>query len=128
LRQQEVDGNKQFFLTFKGAKEKSSFKMRQEIEIEVDDADSVQKFLSALGYKSALSVEKKRKLWRLGGCEVALDHLDLLGDFVEIEGPDEGKIAAVQKDLGLAELPHIQKSYASLIKSKMNEDSRERLM
>ena len=59
-------------------------------------------------------VEKKRRVWQLGGCEVALDRLPLLGDFVEIEGPDDEKIADVQERLGLAYLPHILESYACL--------------
>jgi len=51
-------------------------------------------------------------------CEVALDQLPLIGDFVEIEGPDEAKIATVQKSLGLTDLPHITESYASLVAKK----------
>ena len=127
LRRQEVNGTKEYFLTFKGPEKTSSFKMRQEIEVEIKDSDSIRKLLSALGYKSVLSVEKTRKLWRLGGCEVALDHLELLGDFVEIEGPDEEKIAAVQKQLGLAGLRHIKQSYAYMIQSKLSEIGREQI-
>ena len=115
LRRQSVDGSERFFLTYKGAKEKSNFKKRQEIEIEIIEAESTQKLLSALGYEKALVVEKKRRLWQLGRCKVALDQLPLLGDFVEIEGPNNEEIADVQRSLGLAELPHIEKSYAQLI-------------
>ena len=104
---------------YKGAKEKSNYKKRQEIEIEVSDSESTQKLLLALGYKGKLTVEKKRRLWRLGGCEVALDRLNVLGDFVEIEGPDDEKISHVQKSLGLDDLPHIPKSYASMIAEQL---------
>jgi adenylate cyclase class 2 len=121
LRCQRDGGSERFFLTYKGAKEKSRFKRRQEIEIEIKDPDSVRKLLSALGYEKVLVVEKTRRAWRLGGCEVALDHLPLLGDFVEIEGPDEEKIAAVQGDLGLSGLPHIPKGYAALTRAKLSE-------
>jgi adenylate cyclase class 2 len=114
LRQQSVAGSESFFLTYKGAKEKNNFKKRREIEIEIIDAQSTQKLLSALGYEKALVVEKKRRLWKLGGCSVALDQLPLLGAFVEIEGPDDETIADVQQSLGLADLPHIAKSYAQL--------------
>jgi adenylate cyclase class IV len=75
----------------------------------------MQRLLSALGYRQKLCVEKKRYLWRLGECEVALDRLQELGDFVEIEGPGDKQIAEVQESLGLAELPHIKKSYAAMI-------------
>ena len=118
LRKQMVRKNESLFLTYKGAKEKSNLKKRQEIELEIKDADSVRKLLSALGYEQCLVVEKKRRLWKLGDCEVALDRLSLLGDFVEIEGPDEEKIATVQKSLGLTDLPHIIESYASLVAKK----------
>jgi adenylate cyclase class 2 len=115
LRRQVVGDKTRYFLTYKGAKEKSNFKKRQEIEIEVSDTDAMQKLLSALGYKQRLCVEKKRCLWRLGECEVALDRLEGLGSFVEIEGPGDNQIAEVQESLGLAELPHITKSYAAMI-------------
>jgi adenylate cyclase class 2 len=120
LRRQVVGKSTGYFLTFKGAKEKSNYKKREEIEIEVGDADSIQKLLSALGYEQKLCVEKKRRLWRLGECEVALDLLQELGDFVEIEGPDDKQIANVQENLGLADLPHVPKSYASMIIEKIN--------
>ena len=118
LRRQVIGDNERFFLTYKGAREKSDFKKRQEIEIEIKDADSARKLLSALGYEKVLVVEKKRRVWRLGDCEVALDRLPLLGDFVEIEGPDDDKIADARRSLGLADLPHIMESYAFLVAKK----------
>jgi adenylate cyclase class 2 len=118
LRRQSVAGCDRFFLTYKGAKEKSNFKKRQEIEVEIIEADSAQKLLSALGYEKVLVIEKKRRLWQLGGCSVALDQLPLLGDFIEIEGPNENAITNVQQNLGLANLSHIAKSYAQLTREK----------
>ncbi|MFZ0034094.1 MAG: class IV adenylate cyclase [Sedimentisphaerales bacterium] len=125
LRRQLVNEHERFFLTYKGAKEKSEFKKRQEIEIEITDNDSIQKLFSALGYEKVLVIEKKRLFWQLGDCEVALDKLPLIGNFVEIEGPDEGKIADVQKSLGLSGLSHIKKSYSALIRAKLRELGKE---
>jgi len=119
LRKQIVEKNESYFLTYKGAKEKSNLKKRQEIESEINDADSIHKLLLALGYEEVLIVEKKRRLWQLCNCEVALDRLPLLGDFVEIEGPGEEEICKVQNSLGLTDLPHISKSYASLLKEQL---------
>ena len=121
LRKQTTDGETKYILTYKGAKEKSSFKKRHEIEVEVSDGESVQNILSALGYEKKITVEKHRSLWRLGGCKVALDQLKNLGNFVEIEGPDEKIINDVQKSLGLNNSQHIPKSYASLIADKLTE-------
>lgn len=123
LRRQSVAGGERFFLTYKGAKEKSNFKKRQEIEIEIIEAESTQKLLSALGYEKVMVVEKKRRLWQLGGCSVALDELPLLGAFVEIEGPDDEAITNVQLKLGLADLPHIAKSYAQLTKEERDRSN-----
>ena len=125
LRRQLVAESERFFLTYKGAKEKSSFKKRQEIEIEITDSNSVQKLFSALGYEKVLVIEKKRLTWRLNDCEIALDELPLIGNFVEIEGPDEGKIAEVQRILGLSDLPHIKESYAGLITARLHELGKE---
>jgi len=123
LRRQLVAGSERFFLTYKGAKEKSNFKKRQEIEIEIKEAESAQRLLSALGYEKVLVVEKKRRLWRLGGCFVALDRLPLLGAFVEIEGPDDETITGVQQRLSLADLTHIAKSYAQLTKEELDRSN-----
>jgi adenylate cyclase class IV len=68
-----------------------------------------------------LVFEKKRRIWRLGQCEVALDELPLLGNFLEIEGPDDKKIANVQKKLELTNLPHISESYATLMEEKLHQ-------
>lgn len=118
LRRMTGTAGEKIFLTYKGPKEKSQVKKRQEIEVELDRADSAEKLLCAIGYEKKLIVKKNRRLWRLGTCEVALDDVALLGEFVEIEGPGDEAISDVQKRLGLADLLHIPQSYASLIAEK----------
>jgi adenylate cyclase, class 2 len=119
IRQQRDNGGERIFLAYKGPKHKSNFKKRAEIEIEVSNLEKTQKLLSALGYKESIVVEKKRNLWRLGDCLVALDDVSDLGSFVEIEGSNDKKIAEVQKRLGLENLQHISKSYAELLAEKL---------
>ena len=126
LRKQTTNNRAKYILTYKGAKEKSSFKKRREIETEISNAESMRDIFLALGYDKKLVVEKKRGLWKYGGCEVALDHLKLLGDFVEIEGPNENAINDVQKILGLELIQPIPKSYASLIVDKLTEMKKQR--
>lgn len=121
IRCQVAADRTQLLITYKGPKEKSNFKKRQEIEFELSDADAAEKLLGALGFHKALVVEKTRRLWRFGGCEVAVDKLDLLGDYLEIEGPDDEKINGVQKSLGLSHLRHIPKSYAALLNARSRE-------
>ena len=125
LRRQMVGRSEKFLLTYKGAKEKNEFKKRREIEIEVGDADSAEKLLLALGYEKVLVFEKKRRIWRLGECEVSLDELPLLGGFVEIEGSDGESIADARRNLGLANLPHIGESYAFLMDEKLRQLGKE---
>ena len=121
LRRQRSGDQEKILLTYKGAKEKDNFKKRQEVEVEISDLDSAEKLLSAIGYRRALTVEKRRRIWRLSGCTVALDELPLLGSFVEIEGPDDKTITDLQRGLGLANLSHIPKSYASLIAERLHK-------
>ncbi|MCK4914009.1 MAG: class IV adenylate cyclase [Planctomycetes bacterium] len=120
LRRQLIENDEKFFLTCKSKKHPSKFKKRHEAEVEVADGDLTEELLELLGYKRALTVEKKRRLWHLAGCEIALDELPLLGKFVEIEGENEKSIANVQNMLGLAHLPHIKTGYAHLIAEKIS--------
>lgn len=120
LRRELIGSEEQIFLAFKGPREKTRLKKRAEIQIHLQDADGASKLLEALGFEKKLTFQKKRQLWRLMGCEVALDELPLLGEFVEIEGPGEEQIAEVQKKLGLADLPHIAQSYASLLADELS--------
>ncbi len=124
LRRQRVGQTERIFITYKGARQKSEFKKRQEIELEITDADSMEKILSGLAYEKILVFEKRRRIWRIGQCSAALDELPLLGDFVEIEGPDNETIAGVQRDLGLSDLTHIKESYASLVAKKQIVNSK----
>jgi adenylate cyclase class 2 len=120
-RTADKGGKEQVVITFKGPKQKGRFKRRQEIQFEVGDARLAEMLFAAIGYKKVLVFQKRRQVWRLDRCEVALDRLPLLGSFVEIEGPNEKAIACVQKKLGLADLRHIPESYAVLMERKLRE-------
>jgi adenylate cyclase class 2 len=121
LRTDRKDGRERLILAYKGPKEQDDYKKRVEIEVEVSDAGSTESLLEALGYAKALAFNKRRRLWQLHGCEVALDELPLLGVFVEIEGPDSETIAKVQATLQLGAVPHIMDSYACLIDERLSQ-------
>jgi adenylate cyclase, class 2 len=125
LRRDKTAQRERLILGYKGPKQKDDYKKRTEIEIEVKDAPKTELLLAALGYRKALVFNKRRRLWRLRDCEVALDELPLLGTFVEIEGPDSGMISQVQKMLGLSGRPHTMDSYASLIDQELSRLGRE---
>jgi adenylate cyclase, class 2 len=115
MRKEVQEGKEKTILAYKGPRENGKFKRRQEVQFGVDNAQQTIALLGALGYEKSLVIQKRRKLWWLEGCEIALDELPQLGTFVEIEGPSEEKIADVQSRLGLAQVPHIKESYAALI-------------
>lgn len=121
LRGENVEAREQLVLAYKGPKESDDYKRRAEIELEVGDAGAVESLLTALGYHKALAFNKRRRLWTLTGCAVALDELPLLGMFVEIEGPDSETIARVQAMLGLSGTPHIMDSYASQMDERLSQ-------
>lgn len=124
LRSDRTGDRERFVVTYKGPKEADDYKKRVEIEFGVSHADAADAFLQALGYRRALRFNKRRRLWELGGCEVALDELPLLGVFVEIEGPDSATIAGVQKMLDLTNAPPITDSYATLIDEQLSRSGR----
>jgi adenylate cyclase class 2 len=121
LRKQ-VDGeNQKIILTYKGPKQKSHFKSRTEIEIEVNDFEVAAELLNALDFKKSLVFEKRRQVWQLSDSAVCLDELPLLGSFIEIEASSEQAVADTLRKLQLADLPHINESYAHLMQSRLNE-------
>jgi adenylate cyclase, class 2 len=119
LRYQRIGDLEEFFLTHKGPKQKDDFKKREEIEVSVGDGQALDRLLTSVGFRQALVVTKTRRVWRMGGCLVALDEVADLGTFVEIEGPHDKAIKAVQKGLGLDGLSHVLKGYASMMAKRV---------
>ena len=121
IRREKNDNTEKIILTYKGPKQKGPFKSRQEIEVRLNDFTAMVDLLAALGYNKIIVFEKRRQLWKFDGCLVCLDELPLLGNFVEIEGPDENMIAGVVEKLQIGNLPHINAGYARLMKDKLDE-------
>jgi adenylate cyclase, class 2 len=109
-------------VTLKGPHEVSDLKRRMEVNLDVSGLEQAHELLTGLGYSPRIMIEKNRSAWQLGGCEVALDELPLIGRFVEIEGPDEAAISRVQAMLGLGNLKHIPWSYAALVEERNRRD------
>ncbi len=100
-------------LTCKGPKTVTRVKSREEIELEVQDAERMALILERLGFGQTVLYEKRRETWTMDECEVVLDELPELGWWVEIEGPSEAAITAVRRRLSLAGDP-VGKSYVEL--------------
>jgi adenylate cyclase class 2 len=118
VRHQQAAERQEVVLTYKGPLQQDTFKKRVEIEVPIGDGEALGQVLDALGYRQVIVVDKTRRVWKQGGCLVGLDDVVELGTFVEIEGPDDQAIAAVQKALGLDRLSHIPKSYAHMLAAR----------
>jgi len=109
-------------LTFKGPRTGGGFKSRAEIETALDDAAAGGQILTRLGVREVLVFEKVRETWRLGPCEVALDHLPRLGWYLEIEGHDAEAVSQVRRQLGLADTPLVGETYPALAAAAGDRD------
>lgn len=97
-------------LTYKGpARISEGIMSRFEAEVTVDDFETMDGILRALGYVPFVIYEKYRTTYRLGEVEIVLDEMPF-GHFCEIEGP-QAAIEAALDALGLTEYPRIGTSY-----------------
>lgn len=109
------ESNGRAVMTYKGPRQPRPLKTRREIEFVVDDAAAAEAMLTALKYKKVLAFEKQRQTWQVDACEVVLDTLPHLGEFLEIEGPSEHEVESVRRCLRLDQTPLITTSYLGLI-------------
>lgn len=113
---EEVAGEpKEATLTYKGPRQRSAIKIREEIETTVGNAAGACRMLAVLGFVEVLVFEKRRESWRWGACEIELDELPYLGCYVEIEGPSEEAVGQVQRELELQAAEAIRSSYIALL-------------
>ena len=111
-------------MTFKGPRKPGPLKVREELEVEVEDGEKAAAILRAMGYVVTLAFEKRRESWRLEPCKIELDELPHLGCFVEIEGPDERVILATRRELGLDTRPSITEAYVGLLMDELRSRGR----
>lgn len=99
-------------LTFKGAVENGTMKVRDEYETEIGNREVMMHVLEALGLHVWFRYEKYREEYTAEGVTVALDETPV-GTFVEIEGDEHG-ILAVTRALGRTPDDFILSSYRRL--------------
>lgn len=56
-----------------------------EYESRVQSIDQMRKIFTALDLKKLITVSKRREVWRVASYEIAIDSVDGLGEFLEIE-------------------------------------------
>jgi len=103
-------------ITFKGPAQNvdvAQVKIREELEIEVNDFDTAAAILQRLGFEAVQVYEKYRETFQLGPVEVVLDEMPF-GNFMELEG-EEGEIVAAAAHLGLDWEQRILANYLYLL-------------
>jgi adenylate cyclase class 2 len=117
------------FVTYKGSKVDQSTKTRQELELSLSAgkkaATGFGELLKALSFQPVREVRKRRRTanvaWQGRDIEVALDEIEGLGQFVELEIQAEtadldaarGAIASLAGELGLTD--NERRSYLELL-------------
>lgn len=78
-----------------------------EYETKVEDAGALHNILVTLGYLPEIQVKKVRRKGKLGECEICLDQVEELGNFLEIEKlvGDDADPEAVRAELFKAIAP-----------------------
>lgn len=92
-------------ITYKGPKVSAESKTRRELELELPAGDDVLAdfgcLLEALGFRPVATVEKRRRTahldWQGHAVEVALDEVERVGSFVELElSADDGGLSRAE--------------------------------
>ncbi len=127
------------FITYKGPKIDATTKTRKEIELPLhkgaEHAEQWTSLLGALGFSPVATVCKRRRHahipWQDAEIEVALDHVEDLGTFVELElSADEealdaakAKLQSLADELGLSGSE--QQSYLELLLASADAGSED---
>jgi adenylate cyclase class 2 len=84
-RVEREDGSRETRVTYKGPLVDSVSKSRREHETAVDDDETMDAVLRALGFDPVAVVEKERTRFRVDEYTVTLDDVTDVGEYVEIE-------------------------------------------
>ena len=97
LRLRNADG--QFSINYKNWHHEKDGKgyYCDEFETKIESLEQVKRILSALSFRSIVTVDKLRKIYKYKDYEVAIDSVKGLGDFVEIEYIGKNKKADPKK-------------------------------
>jgi len=93
----------------------SEVRIREELEMRVEDFDTAAAILERIGFEPRQVYEKYRETYEIQAVEVVLDEMPF-GDFVELEG-EESSIKAVAQQLRLDWDRRILTNYLNLFAS-----------
>jgi len=118
-----------YYITYKGKKLDSTTKTRKELEVIIEDGDTMRELLKSLGFREVFTVKKERQLfdfiYKDKKIEALIDYLPRLGQhFIEVEIlTDKEEMIPEARDFlfeflslfGIKEEESITKSYLELI-------------
>ena len=105
-------------LTYKGKREDSITKSREEINVKIEDTEKMRTLLEKLGFTFVAKVVKKRKYYRIGKITVTIDDVENLGKFVEVEcigeyEPCLKEVLKIKSEIGLDNL--VKETYLEML-------------
>ncbi len=85
IRETKSEEKHNLFITYKGPKIDAKSKTREEVEMEIEDADKASKIFENLGFKEVRTVVKDREYYKYENYEISLDNVHGLEPYMEIE-------------------------------------------
>ena len=85
IRETRSDERHNLFITYKGPKIDKKSKTREEVEMEIEDADKCSRIFENLGFKEVRTVVKDREYYKYENYEISLDNVHGLKPYMEIE-------------------------------------------
>jgi len=70
----------------------------EEYEVKIDDATEMMQLLEHMDFKKAVVVDKTRNYWHCDKFEIVVDHIEGLGNFLEVEVISSTKEVGITKD------------------------------
>lgn|GEM_PF-1369006 len=86
---------------------------------EIKEPDIMEEILTNLGYSIDIVVNKKRESFKYKDSKIVFDYVKNLGDFIEIQAPDEIALRRILSDIEMDKKCHIVgKGYPDMLKEK----------
>lgn len=79
----------------------ANYKVREEISLELSDADAATEMLTRLGYDVTHEIDRHVAVWELDGATIRFERYPRMDDLVEVEGEPD----AIEKAIALLGLP-----------------------
>lgn len=110
---------REFYLTYKGPKLDKLTKTREEHEVKISSFEEAKEILKKLKFGEVATIRKKREYYALENFVIALDEVEGLGSFIEVEKKAERytpeEIITFLKKLGVKEGSLERRSYLELM-------------